>query len=330
MRKDDMLRKSIKNKENLIPDGYSQRISDLLASLPDEVPVLSDDDAAVINHKPRIINIRAFVSAAAAFAVVFTAVISVSKMQKQPFDKGHDDGKMYAVTSVSTTASGEVTTESAVTSSVTDVSGNSRMPAEAEITEMQENRTTEAGDTAAVPSVTRVPEKTAPAVSEGSAPARTESVQPEVTDPNRFPNRPDVPGNPNNPADPDRPGNPDNPADPVYPDHPGNPNNPDDPDYPDDSDNPGHENGNRNPFVTLPFDRDDYPEPDHDRDEDEDWDDEHYKDNGRNDFEGYDDFSDIIDEYEKIKKETEEKIESEKKKTENIIREYEEEYEEQE
>ena len=304
MRKDDMLRKSIKNKENLIPDGYSQRISDLLASLPDEVPVLSDDDAAVINHKPRIINIRAFVSAAAAFAVVFTAVISVSKMQKQPFDKGHDDGKMYAVTSVSTTASGEVTTESAVTSSVTDVSGNSRMPAEAEITEMQENRTTEAGNTAAVPSVTRVPEKTAPAVSEGSAPARTESVQPEVTDPNRFPNRPDVPGNPNNPADP------------VYPDH------------------PGHENGNRNPFVTLPFDRDDYPEPDHDRDEDEDededWDDEHYKDNGRNDFEGYDDFSDIIDEYEKIKKETEEKIESEKKKTENIIREYEEEYEEQE
>lgn len=312
MRKDDMLRKSIKNKENLIPDGYSQRISDLLDSLPDEVPVLSDDDAAVINHKPRIINIRAFVSAAAAFAVVFTAVISVSKMQKQPFDKGHDDGKMYAVTSVSTTASGEVTTESAVTSSVTDVSGNSRMPAEAEITEMQENRTTEAGNTAAVPSVTRVPEKTAPAVSEGSAPARTESVQPEVTDPNRFPNRPDVPGNPNNPADPDRPGNPDNPADPVYPDH------------------PGHENGNRNPFVTLPFDRDDYPEPDHDRDEDEDWDDEHYKDNGRNDFEGYDDFSDIIDEYEKIKKETEEKIESEKKKTENIIREYEEEYEEQE
>ena len=312
MRKDDMLRKSIKNKENLIPDGYSQRISDLLASLPDEVPVLSDDDAAVINHKPRIINIRAFVSAAAAFAVVFTAVISVSKMQKQPFDKGHDDGKMYAVTSVSTTASGEVTTESAVTSSVTDVSGNSRMPAEAEITEMQENRTTEAGNTAAVPSVTRVPEKTAPAVSEGSAPARTESVQPEVTDPNRFPNRPDVPGNPNNPADPDRPGNPDNPADPVYPDH------------------PGHENGNRNPFVTLPFDRDDYPEPDHDRDEDEDWDDEHYKDNGRNDFEGYDDFSDIIDEYEKIKKETEEKIESEKKKTENIIREYEEEYDEQE
>lgn len=312
MRKDDMLRKSIKNKENLIPDGYSQRISDLLASLPDEVPVLSDDDAAVINHKPRIINIRAFVSAAAAFAVVFTAVISVSKMQKQPFDKGHDDGKMYAVTSVSTTASGEVTTESAVTSSVTDVSGNSRMPAEAEITEMQENRTTEAGNTAAVPSVTRVPEKTAPAVSEGSAPARTESVQPEVTDPNRFPNRPDVPGNPNNPADPDRPGNPDNPADPVYPDH------------------PGHENGNRNPFVTLPFDRDDYPEPDHDRDEDEDWDDEHYKDNGRNDFEGYDDFSDIIDEYEKIKKETEEKIESEKKKTENIIREYEKEYEEQE
>ena len=312
MRKDDMLRKSVKNKENLIPDGYSQRISDLLASLPDEVPVLSDDDAAVINHKPRIINIRAFVSAAAAFAVVFTAVISVSKMQKQPFDKGHDDGKMYAVTSVSTTASGEVTTESAVTSSVTDVSGNSRMPAEAEITEMQENRTTEAGNTAAVPSVTRVPEKTAPAVSEGSAPARTESVQPEVTDPNRFPNRPDVPGNPNNPADPDRPGNPDNPADPVYPDH------------------PGHENGNRNPFVTLPFDRDDYPEPDHDRDEDEDWDDEHYKDNGRNDFEGYDDFSDIIDEYEKIKKETEEKNESEKKKTENIIREYEEEYEEQE
>lgn len=314
MRKDDMLRKSIKNKENLIPDGYSQRISDLLASLPDEVPVLSDDDAAVINHKPRIINIRAFVSAAAAFAVVFTAVISVSKMQKQPFDKGHDDGKMYAVTSVSTTASGEVTTESAVTSSVTDVSGNSRMPAEAEITEMQENRTTEAGDTADVPSVTKVPEKTAPAVSEGSAPARTESVQPEVTDPNRFPNRPDVPGNPNNPADPDRPGNPDNPADPVYPDH------------------PGHENGNRNPFVTLPFDRDDYPEPDHDRDEDEDedWDDEHYKDNGRNDFEGYDDFSDIIDEYEKIKKETEEKNESEKKKTENIIREYEEEYEEQE
>lgn len=312
MRKDDMLRKSIKNKENLIPDGYSQRISDLLDSLPDEVPVLSDDDAAVINHKPRIINIRAFVSAAAAFAVVFTAVISVSKMQKQPFDKGHDDGKMYAVTSVSTTASGEVTTESAVTSSVTDVSGNSRMPAEAEITEMQENRTTEAGNTAAVPSVTRVPEKTAPAVSEGSAPARTESVQPEVTDPNRFPNRPDVPGNPNNPADPDRPGNPDNPADPVYPYH------------------PGHENGNRNPFVTLPFDRDDYPEPDHDRDEDEDWDDEHYKDNGRNDFEGYDDFSDIIDEYEKIKKETEEKIESEKKKTENIIREYEKEYEEQE
>ena len=34
--------------------------------------------------------------------------------------------------------------------------------------------------------------------------------------------------------------------------------------------------------------------------------------------------------HEKIKKETEEKIESEKKKTENIIREYEEEYEEQE
>ncbi|MGN0581987.1 MAG: hypothetical protein ACI4KB_04735 [Oscillospiraceae bacterium] len=320
MRKDDMLRKSVKNKENLIPDGYSQRISDLLASLPDEVPDSSDSEVAVISHKSRIINIRTFVSAAAAFAVVFTAVISVSKMQGSAFDKNHDEGKMYAVTSVSTTASGEIRTETAVTSSVTDVSDDSRIPAEAEVTTVvQENRTTEAGNTATGPAVTKVPDKTALAVSGGSVPAHTDPVQPEVTNPNRFPNRPDVTGNPNNPADPgypDHPGNPDNPADPGYPDRPGNPNNPD---YPD---NPGHENGNRFPFVTEPFDREDYPEPDHDRDEE--WYDDHYKDNGRNEFEGYDDFSDIIDEYEKIKKETEEEIESEKEKAENIIREYEE------
>lgn len=317
MRKDDMLRKSVKNKENLIPDGYSQRISDILASLPDEVPDSSDSEAAVINHKSRIINIRTFVSAAAAFAVVFTAVISVSKMQGSAFDKNHDEGKMYAVTSVSTTASGEIRTETAVTSSVTDVSDDSRIPAEAEITTVaQGNRTTEAGNTASGPAVTKVPDKTVPSVSGGTVPAHTDPVQPEVTDPNRFPDRPDVPGNPNNPADPgypNHPGNPNNPADPDHPDYP---------DYPDYPDHPGHENGNRVPFVTEPFDREDYPEPDYDRDEE--WYDEHYKDNGRNEFKGYDDFSDVIDEYEKIKKETEEKIESEKEKAENIIREYEE------
>lgn len=320
MRNDDMFRESIKNKKNLIPDSYSQRISDLLDSLPDEMPDSGDTEAAVISRKPRIINIRALVSAAAAFAVVFAAVISVSQMQKPAFDKNRDDeGKRYAVTTVTVTEVSETTQETNVTLSETVVSEKSlHVPAEAGVTTLiQGEKKTDAENTAVYPVVTKVAEKTAPPVSGVTLPAHTAPVIPAVTEPERFPDRPDIPGNPNNP---DNPGDPNNPNIPNIPNKPDNPYAPGYPDNPDRPDNSGHENGNKIPFVTEPDDRED--RPGYGRDED--WYDEHYKDNGRNDFEGYDDFSDIKDEYEKIKKETEEEIESEKEKAENIIREYEE------
>lgn len=317
MRNDDMFRESIKNKDKLVPDSYSQRISDLLASLPDEMPCSEDTEAAVINHKPRIINIRALVSAAAAFAVVFAAVISVSQIQKTPFDKNHDDeGKRYAVTTVTVTEVSETTTETQVTSSETVVSEKtSDVPAEAGVTTLiQGEKKTDAENTAVYPAVTKVAEKTAPSVSGVTLPAHTAPVVPGVTKPGKFPDRPDIPGNPNIP---ENPGSPDNPGNPNKPDNPYDPDYPDNHDRPD---NPGHENENKIPFVTEPDDWED--RPGYDRDED--WDDEHDKDNERNEFEEYDDFSDLIEEYEKIKKEREEKIESESEKTEKIIRKYEE------
>lgn len=133
MRNDDMLRKSVKNKSRLIPEGYERRLSDLLDSLPDEVPVSSDTEVHVIKHTSRF-DIKALVSAAAAFAIVSAAVIAFTKTTNHAFDRNNDkDGKSY-VTSVTTTEAAAETTE-VTTTTVPPVTTVSEETAVAESTE---------------------------------------------------------------------------------------------------------------------------------------------------------------------------------------------------
>lgn len=137
MRKDNMLGNSIKNKNKLIPDGYDKRISDLLDSLPDEVPVSSDAEAYVIKHTVRF-DIKPFVSAVAAIAVMSAAVISFSKMNNHAFDRNNDsDGVSYVTTVVTTVTDAVTTSETKLTEqsvtvaeeneaavSITDITGH--------------------------------------------------------------------------------------------------------------------------------------------------------------------------------------------------------------
>lgn len=99
-----MFKKSVKNKDKLIPEGYENRLRSLLDSLPDEVPVSDTTEAEVIKRPVRF-DIRPFVSAAAVFAVAAVGISALSNHAGNAFDSGHEPVKPYVTASVSETVS---------------------------------------------------------------------------------------------------------------------------------------------------------------------------------------------------------------------------------
>ena len=134
-----MLKESVKNKKNLIPDDYDSRLRTLLASLPDEPPVSDPENAEVITEvikRPVRFNIRPLISAAAVFALTFAGLYSVRSSIQNAFYGKNDEQRSYVTTVASQTTAAEttvteVTTEPEVTS-VTDVPSETAVPAETE------------------------------------------------------------------------------------------------------------------------------------------------------------------------------------------------------
>ncbi|MBR6924436.1 MAG: hypothetical protein IKH50_07880, partial [Oscillospiraceae bacterium] len=108
----DMLKESIKNKKNLIPDDYDSRLRTLLASLPDEPPVSDPEKAEVITEiikRPARFNIRPLISAAAVFAVAAVGLWTIRNEVQNAFDGTHDEQRSYVTTAASQTTAAETT-----------------------------------------------------------------------------------------------------------------------------------------------------------------------------------------------------------------------------
>lgn len=223
---DNKLKKSAGNKNRLIPADYDSRISSVLASLPDEVPVSESTDAEVIRRKVTV-SWRPIVSVAAVFAVAAAGLFSLRSGVQNAFDSGkHGREKSYAVTTAAgTTAEPEVTTT--VTTSVTTVTEIT----EPEIT-MKDDISSENGakPSPAAPVHSSAPGKTPadsdkPAVIVPDAPHEP-VVSPEPPVPPEEPLNtkpvPDVPHGPGEvptpPAHPEVPGHPDAPEKPGHDD----------------------------------------------------------------------------------------------------------------
>ena len=130
----DMLKESIKNKKNLIPDDYDSRLRTLLASLPDEPPVSDPEKAEVITEiikRPARFNIRPLISAAAVFAVAAVGLWTIRNEVQNAFDGTHDEQHSYVTTTVSQTTAAETTvTDTTEEPEVTSVSSETEVPAE--------------------------------------------------------------------------------------------------------------------------------------------------------------------------------------------------------
>lgn len=231
----DMLKESIKNKDQLIPADFDSRINSLLASLPDELPASDGMEAEVIKRPSRI-NIRPLVSAAAVFAIAAAGMFAFRSGIQNTFNNDHDNGKSYVTTSFSETAVTTAETSAEITeltdADVSDTGAELMLPETdadstdkaAEITAGQVTAADNgAKQTGAVTAVVTVPQE---------VPTVTEA--PEIT-----PAEPSLPAAPSAPAEPsEKPGQNMRPGQGVIPEvtrqeHPEHPEHPEVPGHSD-------------------------------------------------------------------------------------------------
>lgn len=203
-----MFKKSVKNKDKLIPEGYENRLRSLLDSLPDEVPVSDTAEAEVIKRPVRF-DIRPFVSAAAVFAVAAVGISALSNHAGNAFDSGHEPVKPYATASVSETVS--------ETAAVTTVSETVSVSVTEETTVLET-------ESAAVAYTENIKYENEPA-SDIRIPEQSRDDKPESPAEPAVPDAPDVPPLPEPPSPPV----PESPSAPDEPEHPENHEHPEAP-----------------------------------------------------------------------------------------------------
>ncbi len=216
----DMLKKSVKNKNRLIPDGYDDRLRNLLESLPDEAPV-SDSTEAEIIRRPVRISFRPIVSAAAAFLIVATGVFALRNSLSSTLGQGNNgNGSSQVTTSVSETAAVSVTTPETTASETTVEAVTSVSETAEEITAVTNSKPDNY--------VTDRTEPVSPSVHSVPPVQASPSVQPapSVQAIPSAPNSPVIPGvdDPDHPdppvPSPEGPGHPSEPSPPAVPSPP--------------------------------------------------------------------------------------------------------------
>lgn len=244
------LKKSAENKSQIIPADYNDRISSLLAGLPEEPPKSESTDISVIRSSSRF-DIKPVVSAAAVFVFIAAGILSYPKFSQSAHrDKNNDKSKPVITTSettagINTETTSETTTavtgkgtsentDNVLTGSVT--AHNTESHTEENGNELAVSKNTEKHTVTATVTkpveVTDTISRTEPeaAVTEKTEVTVTEKENTVTTVPNPpLPDGSEPYERPDNPNFPDNPGKPEN-------DHP-------QPEWPDDNDDGEHGHG---------------------------------------------------------------------------------------
>ena len=248
------LKKSAENKSQIIPADYNDRISSLLAGLPEEPPKSESTDISVIRSSSRF-DIKPIVSAAAVFVFIAGGILSYPRFSQSAHKDKNNDNSRPVITTSGTTAGITAETTSETTTAVTgnSTSDNTDNVLTGSVTAHNTERHTEQNGnelavskntekhTVTVTKPVEVTDTISKTESEASVTEKTEVTitekentvtlvpNPPLPDGSEPYERPDNPNFQNNPNFPDNPGKPEN-------DHP-------QPEWPDDGDDEKHGHG---------------------------------------------------------------------------------------